>query len=63
MQALSINDLVVKLCVSKATIYRLIRRGKFPVGVSLSGYPGKGSTRWLSSDVDAWLKKQFGGAK
>jgi prophage regulatory protein len=36
--------------ISRATIYRLIKAGKFPHPVSL----GTGSVRWKQSDVIAW---------
>jgi len=36
--------------ISRASIYRLIKAGKFPHPVSL----GTGSVRWKQSDVIAW---------
>ena len=36
--------------ISRASIYRLIKAGKFPRPVSL----GTGSVRWKQSDVIAW---------
>jgi len=36
--------------ISRASIYRLIKAGKFPAPVSL----GTGSVRWKQSDVVAW---------
>jgi prophage regulatory protein len=36
--------------LSRATIYRLIKSGKFPRPVSI----GTGSVRWRQSDVIAW---------
>ena len=36
--------------LSRATIYRLIKAGKFPRPVSI----GTGSVRWRQSDVIAW---------
>ena len=36
--------------LSRATIYRLIKSGKFPRPLSL----GTGSVRWRQSDVIAW---------
>ena len=36
--------------LSRASIYRLIKAGKFPHPVSL----GTGSVRWKQSDVIAW---------
>ncbi len=36
--------------LSRATIYRLLKTGKFPRPVSI----GTGSVRWRQSDVIAW---------
>jgi len=36
--------------ISRASIYRLIKAGKFPALVSL----GTGAVRWKQSDVIAW---------
>lgn len=36
--------------ISRASIYRLIKAGKFPVPVNL----GTGAVRWRQSDVVAW---------
>lgn len=36
--------------ISRASIYRLMKFGKFPRPVSL----GTGSVRWRQSDVNAW---------
>ena len=36
--------------ISRASIYRLIKIGKFPAPVAL----GTGSVRWKQSDVIAW---------
>lgn len=36
--------------ISRASIYRLIKAGKFPHPVSL----GTGSVRWKQSDISKW---------
>lgn len=36
--------------ISRASIYRMMKAGKFPAPVSL----GTGSVRWKQSDVIAW---------
>jgi prophage regulatory protein len=36
--------------ISRATIYRMIKAGKFPRPVSI----GTGAVRWKQSDVTAW---------
>jgi prophage regulatory protein len=38
--------------LSRATIYRLIKSGKFPRPLSI----GTGSVRWRQSDVIAWQR-------
>ena len=38
--------------ISRATIYRMIKAGKFPRPVSI----GTGAVRWKQSDVTAWQK-------
>lgn len=44
---------VLKLAdVSSATLYRMIRDGKFPRAVNL----GTGSDRWRLRDVERWQK-------
>jgi len=41
--------------LSRATIYRLIKAGKFPRPLSI----GPGSVRWRQSDVVAWQQSLF----
>jgi prophage regulatory protein len=36
--------------ISRATIYRMMKAGKFPLPVSI----GTGSVRWKQSDITAW---------
>ena len=36
--------------ISRATIYRMIKAGKFPRPVSI----GTGAVRWKQSDITAW---------
>ena len=38
--------------ISRATIYRMIKAGKFPRPVSI----GTGAVRWKQSDITAWQK-------
>lgn len=38
--------------ISRATIYRLMKAGKFPRPVSI----GTSAIRWKQSDVTAWLQ-------
>lgn len=55
--AQSLNDFLLRrrevekqTALSRASIYRLIKAGKFPAPVEL----GTGSVRWRQSDVIAW---------
>jgi prophage regulatory protein len=48
---------IVKICgISKATIYRLIKAGKFPEPISVSHQ----AKRWRSSDIDTWVTNPVG---
>lgn len=38
--------------ISRATIYRMMKAGKFPHPVSI----GTGAVRWKQSEVTAWLQ-------
>ena len=46
------NETVKQSGLSIATIYRLIKAGKFPAPVAI----GTGSVRWRQSDISAWLQ-------
>lgn len=46
------NETVQQTGLSIATIYRLIKAGKFPAPVAI----GTGSVRWRQSDITAWMK-------
>lgn len=46
------NETVKQSGLSIATIYRLIKAGRFPAPVAI----GTGSVRWRQSDVTAWLQ-------
>jgi len=46
------NETVKQTGLSIATIYRLIKAGKFPAPVAI----GTGSVRWRQSDLIAWMQ-------
>lgn len=46
------NETVRQSGLSIATIYRLIKAGKFPAPVAI----GTGSVRWRQSDLIAWMQ-------
>ena len=45
------KQLIAEINISRATIYRLLRNGAFPKPIRI----GPRSTRWLESDIKAWL--------
>lgn len=55
LRLIPIKDLPKKIGLSKATIYRQIKAGKFP-------NPHKVCSRslWLSTEVDDWIIQQTG---
>ena len=48
------QQIEAKLDVSRATIYRWTKAGKFPAGSHL----GENMVRWKSSQVEAWLAER-----
>lgn len=48
---LKIREVVIATKLSKATIYRLIRAGRFPLQVRLS----TNSVGWRREEVDEWV--------
>lgn len=49
------TEAAVRYGVSRPTIWRWTRNGKFPKPVKL----GAGSTRWRSTDLEAWEQTQI----
>ena len=54
-----INQLIQKLPISKASIWRKVKQGTFPAPVKLS----VGITAWRSADIEAWLNQCEGVSK
>ena len=50
------HDLEKLLKVSPATIYRWIKKGKFPAPIHL----GANMVRWKASDIEAWIAGREG---
>ena len=44
-------DVCTVLAISRATLYKMIRKGDFPAGQQLGG----NVVRWRQSVIDAWL--------
>ncbi len=52
IRILRLADVEARTCLSKSTIYGLIREGSFPESVPLS-YRARG---WLEHEIDAWIE-------
>ena len=51
------QELEARFDISKATIYRWTKAGKFPAAIHL----GKNMVRWKSSEIEAWIvEKELG---
>jgi len=48
------QDLEFDLGVSRATIYRWTKAGKFPAAIHL----GANMVRWKASDIEAWIAER-----
>ena len=48
-------EVAMRYGVSRPTIWRWTKNGNFPKPVKL----GAGSTRWRSSDIEAWEQSQI----
>ena len=51
---LRVQEVLDRIGVSKATLYRMVKRGDFPKQCSL----GRRAVGWHSQDVDAWFARQ-----
>lgn len=54
MKALRLPKVSEKVGLTKASIYRLLKEGKFPRPLEL----GDRARGWLESDLDAWLEER-----
>lgn len=54
-----INQLIQKLPISKASIWRKVKQGTFPAPVKLS----VGITAWRTTDIENWLSQCEGVSK
>lgn len=50
---LKIDDVLRLSTLSRATLYRLIKEGKFPAPIKF-----KSASRWKESDVNEWINNQ-----
>ena len=59
---LTIKQVIERTTLSKATIYRLIKKGAFPRGKKLIPDCER-IVRWESTEVDNWIEKSYNGSK
>ena len=50
---LTVREVTARISLCRAEIYKLARRGKFPVAVKLGS-----SARWSEIEVAEWIEKQ-----
>lgn len=53
MQLLKIHTVLERCAISRATLYREIKKGNFPEPVSLTGN-GR-AVAWRKEDIDQWI--------
>jgi len=54
-ELLRLRHLMVRMCVSRSTIYRLISTKGFPKPIQL----GAVSVAWVSCEIDDWIHQQI----
>ena len=53
-ELLNVTETAAKLCVSRTTVYRLLRNPDFPRPFALTS----DARRWRVSELDAWLESR-----
>ena len=51
MRLLTVNDVLERCRISKATLYRRMRQNAFPQPVKV----GPQGSRWREDEIDAWI--------
>lgn len=54
-ELLRLRPLMVRMGLSRSTIYRLIATKGFPKPIQL----GAASVAWVSDEIDAWIRQQI----
>ncbi|SFQ06756.1 transcriptional regulator, AlpA family [Nitratireductor indicus] len=54
MKFLKMNEVVQRIGLNKASIYRLMAAGEFPRSVKISEI----RVAWIESEVDAWMAER-----
>lgn len=52
------KDLMQRLGLSRATLWRRVKSGEFPKPLRLGGKTNNSAIGWLNSDVENWLEEQ-----
>lgn len=55
LQLLRMRDVATRVAYSESKVYAMIRSGDFPRGRKMP----MGGVRWLSEEVDAWIRKTY----
>ena len=55
---LNIGEVVDRVGLSKPTLYRQIKKGRFPRGTQVADR----AVRWHESQIDAWMAEKMGAA-
>lgn len=53
-ELLTLSDVMSKLRISRASIYRRIAKGEFPQPLKI----GEGTNRWPADEIDAWVRSR-----
>lgn len=59
LQLLRMRDVAARVSYSESKIYAMIRNGDFPRGRKMP----MGGVRWLSEEVEAWIRKAYAEAE
>ena len=54
MKLLDMKAVSEMVCLSRNTIYSMIRRGLFPAQIKVTPY----ASRWLESEINTWIQNR-----
>lgn len=54
LRLISLSEVMDRVGLSKATVYKRIHDGDFPAPVHLGS-----TSRWVESEIDAWIQEQI----
>lgn len=61
IELFDIDDVCARIKVSRATVYRWVKAGNFPVPAKLNGTSQQAAARWSEKLVSDWIEKKCGG--